>query len=72
MKIKVESPTIWGYDQDDIKCARKLMEYGITPRELKDHIRDWRWVADKVVEDNKMVMDFAWTQLQERLNGSRH
>ena len=51
MRIKVESPTIWGYDQDDIKLARKLMECGITPQELKEHLHDFEWVVKKVRED---------------------
>lgn len=62
MKIKIETPTIWGYDQDDIKLARKLMECGITPQELKAHIRDWQWVVNKLIEDNKRTLEHAWQQ----------
>lgn len=56
MRIKVESPTIWGYDQDDIKLARKLMECGITPRELKEHLHDFKWVVKKVYEDVDRIL----------------
>lgn len=72
MKIKVESPTIWGYDQDDIKCARKLLESGITPQELKAHIRDWQWVANKLIEDNKRTLDYAWQQAVRSSYASRY
>lgn len=56
MRIKVDSPTIWGYDQDDIKLARKLMECGITPHELKEHLHDFEWVVKKVMEDVERVI----------------
>lgn len=56
MRIKVDSPTIWGYDQDDIKLARKLMECGITPQELKEHLHDFKWVVEKVYEDVDRIL----------------
>ena len=56
MRIKIESPTIYGYDQDDIKLARKLMECGITPHELKEHLHDFEWVVKKVREDVDRVI----------------
>lgn len=56
MRIKVEAPTIWGYDQDDIKLARELMECGITPRELKEHLHDFEWVVKKVREDVDRIL----------------
>lgn len=56
MRVKVEVPTIWGYDQDDIKLARKLMECGITPQELKEHLHDFEWVVKKVREDVDRIL----------------
>jgi hypothetical protein len=56
MKIMSETPTIWGYDQDDIKLARKLIECGITPRELKEHLHDFEWVVKKVLEDVDRIL----------------
>lgn len=57
MRIKVESPTIWGYGQDDIKFARKLMECGITPHELKEHLHDFEWALDIVRVENQKIID---------------
>lgn len=71
MRIKVESPTIWGYDQDDIKLARKLMEYGITPRELKEHLHDFAWVTNVVVKENQRLLDNAIKSSLEGFNATR-
>lgn len=72
MKIKVESPTIWGYEQDDIKCARKLLELGITPQELKDCMHDFRMVARIIQEDNERMMNNAYKSALEGYYASRH
>lgn len=65
MRIKVETPTIWGYDQDDIKLARELMKCGITPRELKEHLHDFEWVVKRVREDVDCIIQTSIKEIVE-------
>lgn len=44
--IKKKLPfTVYGFEKEHLEFARKLMEAGITPFELKRHYQDFRWVA---------------------------
>lgn len=42
---------MYGFEKQNVEFARKLMECGITPQELKEHLHDFEWVAKKVYED---------------------
>lgn len=50
--IKKKLPfTLYGFEKEHIEFARKLMEAGVTPFELKRHYQDFGWVAKILKED---------------------
>lgn len=61
MKIYVSSPlmaqdTVYGYEARYLDFARKLMEEGITPHDLKEHYHDFEWVANLVSEQVDIIL----------------
>ena len=50
--IKKKLPfTVYGFEKEHLEFARKLMEAGITPFELKRHYQDFGWIARILKED---------------------
>lgn len=61
MKIYVSTPpmandTAYGYELRYLDFARKLMEEGITPYELKGHYHDFEWVANILDEQIDIIL----------------
>lgn len=61
MKIYVSSPlmaddTVYGYEVRYLDFARKLMEEGINPHELKEHYHDFSWIANLINEQIDIIL----------------
>lgn len=57
---------IYDYEIEDIKCARALMQAGISPHELKEHKHDFEYVFEKVRNEFDKELDQC---LKLSLNG---
>lgn len=47
---------MYGFEKKNVEFARKLMECGITPQELKEHLHDFEWVAKKIQVDMDRII----------------
>jgi len=65
-ETKNAEPTkIYGFEMRHVEMAKMLLNEGITPHELKEHMHDFEWVADIIRKDFEKQISAAQNGLMK-------